>query len=432
MSVLAVENIVAALGALAAGALGWRLVVGRRAATLSMAGGDSVHAVPPSATVLSRMFETLDLVPAAILVLDAGGRILHAGPGAWELFGDSLGAIMRHPAALSAVLGLCDGDRAEMDMMLDVPIRRAVRGQFRRISIGPGQSVVLATLQDGSERDALERMRTDFVAYASHELRTPLAALTGFIETLRGPAADDPPAQQRFLEVMAGQAARMQRLLDRLLMLSRVQMIEHRKPRGTVSPATIVARVRDEAAPLLEAGPASLEIDLAPGLPDFAGDADQVVQVLLNLVENAIKYGSAERDRGVTIGLRVRQMVPAALMGVMGAGKVHGVGSGEGSVRQGVAFTVADNGPGIEARHLPRLTERFYRVEGSSTRRTGTGLGLAIVKHIIDRHDGRLTVESRVGHGTAFTVWFPFGDGVSLKRHETVIDTSCPQPADPG
>ncbi|GAA4477603.1 ATP-binding protein [Gluconacetobacter asukensis] len=431
MSVVAAENIVAALGVLGAGAMGWRMMASRRAAAMSVAGGDSVHAAPPSADALSRMIETLDLVPAAVLVLDAGGRILHAGPGAWELFGDSLGAIMRHPAPLSAVLGLRDGDRAEVDMMLDVPIRRAVRGQFRRISIGPGQSVVLATLQDGSERDALERMRTDFVAYASHELRTPLAALTGFIETLRGPAADDPSAQQRFLEVMAGQAGRMQRLLDRLLMLSRVQMIEHRKPRGMVSPAAIVSRVRDEAMPLLEGGPASLTVDLPAGLPDFAGDADQVVQVLLNLIENAIKYGSDERDRAVTIGLRVRQTVPAALMGVVGAGKIHGPGM-EGGVRQGIAFTVTDNGPGIEARHLPRLTERFYRVEGSSARRTGTGLGLAIVKHIIDRHDGRLTVESRVGKGTAFTVWFPFGEVVSLKRHETVIDTSCPQPADPG
>ncbi|MBB2205345.1 ATP-binding protein [Gluconacetobacter takamatsuzukensis] len=431
MSAIVAENIVAALGVIAAGAMGWRMIAGRRAATMSVAGGDSVHAAPPSANALSRMIETLDLVPAAVLVLDAGGRILHAGPGAWELFGDSLGAIMRHPAALSAVLGLGDGDRAEVDMMLDVPIRRAVRGQFRRISIAPGQPVVLATLQDGSERDALERMRTDFVAYASHELRTPLAALTGFIETLRGPAADDPPAQQRFLEVMAGQAGRMQRLLDRLLMLSRVQMSEHRKPRGTVSPAAIVARVRDEALPLLEGGPASLNVDLPAGLPDFAGDADQVVQVLLNLIENAIKYGSDEHNRAVTIGLRVRQAVPAALMGVVGAGKIHGPEMG-GGVRQGIAFTVTDNGPGIEARHLPRLTERFYRVEGSSARRTGTGLGLAIVKHIIDRHDGRLTVDSRVGKGTSFTVWFPFGDGVSLKRHETVIDTSCPQPADPG
>lgn len=431
MSAIAVENIVAALGVMGAAALGWRMVASRRAATMSVAGRDSVHAAPPSADALSRMIDVLDLVPTAVLVLDAGGRILHAGPGAWELFGDSLGAIMRHPAPLSAVLGLRDGDRAEVDMMLDVPIRRAVRGQFRRVSIGPGQSVVLATLQDGSERDALERMRTDFVAYASHELRTPLAALTGFIETLRGPAADDPLAQQRFLGVMAGQAARMQRLLDRLLMLSRVQMIEHRKPRGTVSPAAIVARVRDETAPLLEGGPASLKIDLAAGLPDFAGDADQVVQVLLNLIENAIKYGSGEHDRAVTIGLRVRQTVPAALMGVVGAGKAYGPGTGA-AARQGIAFTVTDNGPGIEARHLPRLTERFYRVEGSSPRRTGTGLGLAIVKHIIDRHDGRLTVESTVGKGTAFTVWFPCGESVSLKRHETVIDTSCPQPVDPG
>ncbi|MBB2158353.1 histidine kinase [Gluconacetobacter diazotrophicus] len=393
------EDVVAGMALLAAGGMGWRMVAGRRRAATEDPGSDPARAAPPSADALSRMIEVLDLVPAAILVLDAGGRILHAGPGAWELFGDSLGAIVRHPAAQSALLRLHEGDRAEVDMVLDVPVRRAVRAQFRRVDIGRGESVVLATLLDVSEQDAVERMRTDFVAYASHELRTPLAALTGFIETLRGPAADDPPAQQRFLGVMAGQAARMQRLLDRLLMLSRVQMSEHRKPRGQVNPAAVIARVRDETAPLLDGGPATLHIDMADDLPSFPGDSDQVVQVLLNLIENAIKYGSGESDRAVRIGLRVRQAAPSAMVGV-------DVGA-TGGARNGIAFAVTDNGPGIEARHLPRLTERFYRVEGTAARRTGTGLGLAIVKHIIDRHDGRLTIDSVVGRGTAFTVWFP-------------------------
>jgi two-component system, OmpR family, phosphate regulon sensor histidine kinase PhoR len=415
------DYVVACFALLAVGGMGWWKAAGRGTSAVPQDDGDPARAAPPSADALSRMIEVLDLVPAAILVLDAGGRILHAGPGAWELFGDSLGAIVRHPAAQSALLGLRDGDRGEVDMVLDVPVRRAVRGQFRRVPLAQGQSVVLATLLDWSEQDAVERMRTDFVAYASHELRTPLAALMGFIETLRGPAADDLPAQQRFLGVMAGQAARMQRLLDRLLTLSRVQMSEHRKPRGQVDPAAMIARVRDEVAPLLDGGPATLHVDLQDDMPDFPGDSDQVVQVLLNLIENAIKYGSDESDRAVRIGLRVRMAAPAAMIGAVGAGG-----------RSGIAFTVTDNGPGIEARHLPRLTERFYRVEGTAARRTGTGLGLAIVKHIVDRHDGRLTVESVVGQGTSFTVWFPLPGGASLKRHETIIDTSRPQSADPG
>ncbi|WP_323992571.1 ATP-binding protein [Nguyenibacter sp. L1] len=423
-----VEDLVAAGAVLSAACMAWRLARRRPGDGAAPAGADPARAIPPSADTLARMIETLDLVPAAILVLDAGGRILHAGPGAWELFGDSLGAIIRHPASQSALLRLRDGDRGEVDLVLDVPVRRAVRGQFRRVRIAQGESVVLATLLDWSEQDAVERMRTDFVAYASHELRTPLAALIGFIETLRGPAAEDPPAQQRFLGVMAGQAARMQRLLDRLLMLSRVQMTEHRKPRGLVDPAATIARVRDEAAPLLDGGPATLHVDLPPALPDFPGDSDQVVQVLLNLVENAIKYGSGESDRAVRIGLRARQTGPGGAAISVGAVRPPAIGG----ARTGIAFSVTDNGPGIEARHIPRLTERFYRVEGTVARRTGTGLGLAIVKHIIDRHDGRLTIESVVGQGTAFTVWFPLGDTMSSKRHETVTDTSPPQPADPG
>ncbi|WP_264811942.1 ATP-binding protein [Gluconacetobacter johannae] len=413
------ENILAGAALLAAAVMAWRVMAsraGRRADALPKTDIDPARAAPPSADALSRLIETLDLVPAAILVLDAGGRILHAGPGAWELFGDSLSAIIRHPAAQSVLLRLRDGDRGEVDMLLDVPVRRAVRGQFRRVRLAHGESVVLATLLDWSEQDAVERMRTDFVAYASHELRTPLAALMGFIETLRGPAADDPQAQQRFLGVMAAQAARMQRLLDRLLMLSRAQMSEHRKPRGQVDPAETIARVRDETAPLLAGGPATLHVDAPDGLPAFPGDADQIVQVLLNLIENAIKYGSGADDRAVRIGLRVRVTAP---------------GEG-GAARPGIAFTVTDNGPGIEARHLPRLTERFYRVEGTAARRTGTGLGLAIVKHIIDRHLGRLAIDSVVGRGTSFTVWFPLGDGLSSNRHETIMDTSRPQPADPG
>ncbi|NHO31372.1 ATP-binding protein [Acetobacter fallax] len=332
--------------------------------------------------------EMLDFLPDCGLLLTRNGSLRFANTEALAVFGDALGTIVRHPEVFSALQSL-NGEivLATVDVILDVPVRRVVRLVLRLVPEKLSQAgvSVLAILSDRSEQDAVERVRADFVAYASHELRTPLAALIGFIETLRGPAADDPAAQKQFLEIMAAQAGRMQRLIEQLLTLSRVEMTEHRKPRGEVDAARAVARVRDESAPLCSVRGIVLETAAEP--LTFQGDEDQVVQVLLNLVENAIKYAST--------GGRV----PVVSL-TMAESEVGG--------KEGVSFTVADNGPGIEARHLPRLTERFYRVEGGRGETApGYGLGLAIVRHIIDRHDGRLSIESEVGRGTYCTVWLP-------------------------
>jgi two-component system phosphate regulon sensor histidine kinase PhoR len=231
-------------------------------------------------------------------------------------------------------------------------------------------------------------MRADFVANASHELRTPLASLIGFIHTLRGPAADDPPAQQRFLGIMAEQAERMNRLIDDLLSLSRIELTEHQPPAERVDLAAAAERIAAAFEHRVAARAMRLELRLDAGLPTVVADADQIEQVLQNLVENAVKYGRH--------GGEVRVRVCRAPAG------------GRFPARPGLLLSVADDGPGIPKADVPRLTERFYRVDATQSRaKNGTGLGLAIVKHILTRHRGRLTITSRVNQGSSFVATVP-------------------------
>ncbi|MCH4091684.1 sensor histidine kinase [Acetobacter sp.] len=330
--------------------------------------------------------EVLDLLPQAAVLLDGHGAPRFANIEAREAFGDALGTIMRYPDVFSSMRHLNGVTvQSSTEFVLTVPVRRVVRVDLRLLpellAIGPAH--ILAILTDCSDRDAVERMRSDFVAYASHELRTPLTALIGFIETLRGPAADDPVAQQQFLTIMATQAHRMQRLIEQLLELSRVEMLEHRKPRGVMNARQVVELVRDELGSLCAARHVELDADAADVM--VPGDQEQIIRVLVNLIENAVKYAGAD-GRAVRIQLSVAQKVLRGL--------------------PGVAFVVEDNGVGIAEEHLPRLTERFYRVEGHRNA-SGYGLGLAIVRHIVDRHDGHLDIASRIGHGTRCEVWLP-------------------------
>jgi two-component system phosphate regulon sensor histidine kinase PhoR len=235
-----------------------------------------------------------------------------------------------------------------------------------------------------TEQDRLAQMRADFIANASHELRTPLASLRAFVETLQGPARDDVNARTRFLTLMAHQAERMTRLIDDLLSLSRVEMRVHLPPRGIVELNETAQYVFQSLEPVAEA--AKVKLSLARGdAARIRGDREEIVQVLQNLIQNAIKYG---REDG-TIEVRI------------GRDAARGVGDAR------VWVSVADNGPGIAPEHLPRLTERFYRVNAASSReKGGTGLGLAIVKHIMNRHRGELRISSRLGAGSTFTASF--------------------------
>jgi two-component system phosphate regulon sensor histidine kinase PhoR len=248
-----------------------------------------------------------------------------------------------------------------------------------------GQAGVVLFFRDLTSARRLEHMRVDFIANASHELRTPLASLVGFIETLQGPARNDAAARERFLEVMRGQARRMTRLIDDLLSLSRIEMHAHVTPRDDVDLGPLVSQIVDSLSPLArERG-----VEIRWVRPDQAfpvlGDRDELLRVVENLVQNAVKYGESGGRVDVTLEL---------------SRQVHGP--------ERIELTVRDFGPGIAPDHLPRLTERFYRVDVAQSReKGGTGLGLAIVKHILNRHRGQLRIESVLGNGAAFTVVLP-------------------------
>jgi nitrogen-specific signal transduction histidine kinase len=252
-------------------------------------------------------------------------------------------------------------------------------------AFGP-EAQAIVQIEDRTDTRRADQLRSDFVANASHELRTPLASIIGYIETLQHHARDDPEARERFLGIMGREAARMQRLVDDLMSLSRIEMSEHLRP----AEAWSLNRIAGESASALSAVAHQLGVEIEVEVPaDGAvvlGDRDQLTQVFANLIDNAMKHGGA--------GTAIR-VVPAP------PSPAH-------PGRVGV--TVEDSGPGIAREHLHRLTERFYRVSATSSRsKGGTGLGLAIVKHILNRHAGRLEIASTPGQGSAFTVWLPEG-----------------------
>lgn len=303
------------------------------------------------------------------------------------VLGLPLSRMSRHPD-LMKTLGhvAADGLPRSVEILDHLPNGRRLRVGVARVSSNIGdqpQTVILVQLRDLTEQDRLAQMRSDFIANASHELRTPLASLKGFIETLQGPAANDETARGRFLDIMSAQAGRMMRILDDLLSLSRIEMRAHVPPVGTVDMAALIREVVQGLEPLAEGSQIALELSLPNETLNVRGDRDELIQVLQNLVQNAIKYGHEGGHVRIALGRF----------------------EGAAAQRPRVRVEVKDDGPGIEAEHLPRLTERFYRVDTAQSRaRGGTGLGLAIVKHILNRHRGDLRIESSVGVGSTFTV----------------------------
>jgi len=335
----------------------------------------------------------VERLPDPLVVLGADRAVRRANTAARAAFGPDIHAVLRNPdlrAAIDrAISGGSAGPPQTAQLRVPVPVPREVQavvvGLDSPLSGGGG---VLVVLSDRTREKVVERMRADFVANASHELRTPLASLIGFIATLRGPAADDPPAQARFLEIMAEQAERMNRLIDDLLSLSRVEITEHQAPSGKVDLDDLIERILAGFEISFRQRGTTLDWQASPGLPRVLGDTDQLEQVAQNLLDNALKYGR----QGGTIRVRLE---PAPAGGTFPA-------------RAGLVFSVADDGPGIPKQHLPRLTERFYRVDTGRSRAVGgTGLGLAIVKHIVNRHRGVLQIESEAGKGAKFSVWLP-------------------------
>jgi len=336
----------------------------------------------------------VDAIPSAAIALDAAGTLVHHNRLAAEMFprirdGLPMSHVSRSPDLLLAVDRVLagEGERFDVELIERVPVERRVAATVSRLAL-PGRSSAphaLVTFRDLTEQDRLSQMRSDFIANASHELRTPLASLRAFVETLQGPARNDESARARFLQLMAQQAERMTRLIDDLLSLSRVEMRVHLPPRGIVELNETAAYVCQSLEPVAEAAQTKLVLKRDDETARIRGDRDEIVQVLQNLIHNAIKYGRS----GGTVEIRVGRDAP------------------RGSAGAKVWVSVSDEGPGIPPEHLPRLTERFYRVSAISSReKGGTGLGLAIVKHILNRHRAELRISSRLGVGSTFTASF--------------------------
>lgn len=337
-------------------------------------------------------FETfVEALPDPVLVVGAGQKVVAANPAARALFPalkahNALPLVLRAPDVLDAAARVIAGQPAEIVSLHErVPVERLFEVHVAPFSEGGARFAALS-LRDLTEARRVERMRADFIANASHELRTPLASLLGFIETLQGAARDDAAARERFLSIMRDQANRMARLIDDLLSLSRIEQQQHVRPRQPVDLVEVTRHCLDALAPMASENHVRLLLD-APERLVVAGDRDELVRVAENLIENAIKYGASDdgAETSVEIALSDR--------GTKGR------------------LIVRDHGRGIAPEHLPRLTERFYRVDaGQSRAKGGTGLGLALVKHIVARHRGQLRIASTPGDGAEFCVEIPLDE----------------------
>ena len=336
----------------------------------------------------------LDRLPDPLLLLDRNRNIVFGNIAARELFGPNIGgrdlsAALRIPDVLVAADKVMAGqEEASVEVELPVPVERNYLARITRLPVATADgTVAILRLQDLTEIKRTEQMRADFVANVSHELKTPLTTLIGYIETLRGPARDDPEATARFLSIMNQQATRMNSLVKDLLSLSRIQLHEHKAPTAKVDLAGLLESVVDLFALRAGAKGQKIELEIAEEPAGTIGDAVELAQVFENLIENAVRYSRSNSTIRVTL-----RLVPPA----------------NGAAGGAFAVTVADEGDGIPKEHLPRLTERFYRVDPARSRELGgTGLGLAIVKHIVNRHRGDLKIESEIGKGSTFTVTLP-------------------------
>ena len=347
----------------------------------------------PSAAMqnVSAMRVMAEALPDPVILLGPDGHVLFSNAEARSLFaslreGSHISSVIRTPEFLDAVAAAPGLGRAVTVTYAErVPVGRRMGATVAPVSGGEedGADNIVVLLRDLTEIERINQMRADFIANASHELRTPLASLRGFIETLQGSAKGDPAARDRFLPIMAEQASRMTRLIDALLSLSRVEMNAHVPPSDLVDLNEVIGSAKDTLDPLARDMGFTFEVGRFPRPAIVRGDRDELMQVMQNLVHNAFKYGT----KGGTVRIEARH-IPA-----LG--------------RQAGRYTVAiiDNGPGIAPQHLPRLTERFYRIDVAASReKGGTGLGLAIVKHILNRHRGELAIASTPGKGSTFTV----------------------------
>jgi two-component system phosphate regulon sensor histidine kinase PhoR len=336
-------------------------------------------------------------IPDPVILVDQRAVVVEANKAAHALLaglrtGHPLSFALRSPDVLDGIdTVLGSGAPLRVEYSERVPTERTfevhigpLHGDAARVEV---QSGVVLFFRDLTSARRLEAMRADFVANASHELRTPLASLLGFIETLQGPAREDVKARERFLDIMRGQAQRMKRLIDDLLSLSRIEMRAHVQPTQSVDLQALTRQMVETLSPLAQDRGVAIRSSLPEHPVHVLGDRDELLRVLENLIENAVKYG----ESGGRVDVELVR-----------------VDAAHGRQAPHAAVSVQDYGPGIAPEHLPRLTERFYRVDVAQSReKGGTGLGLAIVKHIVNRHRGYLDIESEPGQGARFTVTLP-------------------------
>lgn len=334
---------------------------------------------------------TLNGLSVAVFVIDAKQIIRFGNIAAQQRFGidakdDALFNVIPAKKCQKAVQRVLEG---ETTVSLELTLQDVVPTTFRLIvtrldAVLKGKDArAIVSLEDISHIREAEQMRIDFVANVSHELRSPLTSLSGFIETLQGPAKNDPVARERFLDLMLNDAQRMSRLIGDLLSLSKLQASERVAPQDTVDVESILRRVVASLEPISNSEETKVTLSVPQKLPMVIGDADELTQVFQNLIENGIKYSTRETEVEV-----IAEVDP----------------SHDNQLR----ISIRDHGEGIDPQHIPRLTERFYRIDkGRSRDMGGTGLGLAIVKHILIRHRAYLHIDSKVGSGSIFSVFLP-------------------------
>lgn len=327
-----------------------------------------------------------DALPDPCLVLDGRSTVAHRnGPAAIQFPGINVGLplafTLRAPSILDALEAVRrTGQPETVELHQTVPTETWHRVTVAPLVSGSGSGHLILTLRSLTDEKRLESLRTDFVANASHELRTPLTSLLGFIDTLMGPAQKDPAAQARFLEIMRNQAVRMSKLIEDLLSLSRIEMRQHMRPTATLDLAMLLREVVEGLSAQAETEGVTINLEVPEEPVMVHGDRDELYEVFENLADNALKYGADGKKIDIALTTPNRQDYKHLV-------------------------TVTDYGPGVDAEHVPRLTERFYRVDVESSRKKkGTGLGLAIVKHIVTRHRGLLAIKSKPGQGTRVEV----------------------------
>jgi len=355
--------------------------------------------VPAATDPTAGLTALIDALPEPALLVDRKSNVIAGNVPAAAAFGriragEPISFTVRNPQVIEAIHSAAAGRARRFEINERFPVERALEVYVAPVIFAHElPEIFLLSFRDLTQERRLAQMRTDFVANASHELRTPLASLLGFIDTLQGPARSDAAAREKFLKIMGEQARRMSRLVDDLLSLSRIELRLHLQPQTRVDLAAIVAQVCDAMTPLAQERNVALRLQRDGPEVCVLGDRDELIRVVENLVENALKYGAS--------GKRVEVALSTA--------------AGDAIV------SVRDFGPGIAPEHLPRLTERFYRVDVEKSRgQGGTGLGLALVKHILARHRGTISIESELGKGAIFTVRIPLADsGIEKKQPAT-------------